>query len=622
MLDSLSRRQDQTVGRLQVIAELTEADASHSDSRSLPLLRRLAGSYLLPHRGELAVAVLLMLAASITTSGKAVLIRYIFDDIFARKQPELILPIAGLVFLVFLASGLAAYGSSIILNRIGQGVVTDIQRDSLAHLIDADLAFFHDHPAGELISRLTNDVEEMRYAIVESMTNSGTNALRLIGLIAVMFWMDWRLSAFSVIVFPLAGLWVGRRGRRMRRVSNSAQIERGQFAHLLNQTFQNVRHIKAYGMEAYEKRRVGLTIQRLFALAHKSFRISAISEPVNELLGALPVCGLIIYGGLEVIAGRTTTGALMAFIFAFLSAYEPIKRLAKTSAVMQRGLSAADRLFRVLDDPPAIRDRAGATPLILAEPSIRLENVRFAYRDGHVALSGVTIDVPAGQTVALVGPSGAGKSTVLSLIPRFYDATEGAVLIGGKDVRDVTLASLRSQMALVSQEVAMFDDTILANIAYGRTGATESDIVEAARGAAADDFIRALPQGYQTRVGENGVKLSGGQRQRIAIARALLRAAPILLLDEATSALDAESERVVQEALAVLGRGRTVVVIAHRLSTVVNADLIYVLDHGRVVDCGTHAELIRRPGLYSRLYGMQSAEAESPGASPLRVASG
>jgi subfamily B ATP-binding cassette protein MsbA len=550
-----------------------------------------------------------MVVASVMTSGKAVLIRYIFDTIFANKQVEWILPIAGIVFAVFLAGGLAAYGSSIILNRIGQGVVTDIQRDSLAHLIDTDISFFHEHPAGELISRLTNDVEEMRYAIVESLTNSGTNTLRLIGLIGIMFWMDWRLSVFSIAVFPLAGIWVGRRGKRMRRVSNSTQVERGQFAHLLNQTFQNVRHIKAYGMEDYEKRRVGDTIQRLFLLAHKGFRISAISEPVNELLGAIPVCGLIIYGGHEVIGGHTTTGALMAFIFAFLSAYEPIKRLAKTSAVMQRGLSAAERLFAVLDDPPTIRDREAATDLEIATPSIRLENVKFAYKSGVPALDGVTIDVPAGKTVALVGPSGAGKSTVLSLIPRFYDVDEagGAVLIDGRDVRGVTLKSLRLQMALVSQEVALFDDTILSNIAYGRPGASEAEIVAAAKGAAAD-FIEVLPEGYQTRVGENGVKLSGGQRQRIAIARALLRGAPILLLDEATSALDAESERIVQEALSVLGQGRTVLVIAHRLSTVVNADLIYVMERGRVVESGTHAELMRKGGLYSRLYGIQAAE--------------
>lgn len=602
------------------ISTLSQSAPAGRQSHSLALLKRLVLTYLLPHSGQLMLSVLFMGIASATTSGKAVLIRHIFDDIFTSKQPGLILPIAGLVFLVFAVGGLASYASSVILNRIGQGVVTDIQRDSLAHLIDSDIAFFHEHPAGELISRLTTDVDEMRYAVVESLTNFGKTTLTLIFLIGVMFAEDWRLASLTFIVFPLAGLWVGRRGKRLRRVSNNTQEERAHFAHLLNQTFQNVRHIKAYGMEAYEKKRVGAAIQRLFDLAHKAFRIGALSDPVNELLSAIPICALIVYGGYRVIAGQTTTGALFAFITAFMLAYEPIKRLAKSSAVLQRGLSAAERLFRVLDNPPVIHDRDDAVPLALESPTIRLENVRFAYHPGAAALDGITLDVPAGKTVALVGPSGAGKSTVLSLIPRFYDAGEGRVLVGGRDVREVTLASLRGQMALVSQEVAMFDDTIAANIAYGRLGATQADIEKAAGGAAAADFIRALPDGYATRVGENGVKLSGGQRQRIAIARALLRGAPILLLDEATSALDAESERIVQEALTVLGQGRTVLVIAHRLSTVVNADLIYVLDEGRVVESGSHGELMRRGGLYSRLYGIQAAQTIDHTETPARLA--
>jgi len=581
-------------------------------SNSFQLLKRLVRSYLLPHKGELALALFFMAVASATTSGKAVLIRHIFDDIFAAKRPELILPIAAIVLLVFLAGGLASYGSSVILNRIGQGVVTDIQRDSLSHLIAADLAFLHEHPAGELISRLTTDIDEMRYAVVESLTNFGKTTLTLILLVGVMFREDWRLASFSFVVFPVAGIWVGRRGKRLRRVSNATQVERALFAHLLNQTFQNIRHIKAYGMENYERKRVGDAIQRLFGLAHKAFRIAALSDPVNELLGALPICALIIYGGYRVIDGQTTTGALFAFITAFMLAFEPIKRLAKSSAVLQRGLSAAERLFRVLDSPPAIADRPDAVPLSLGAPTIRLENVRFSYRVGQPALEGVTIDVPAGRTVAIVGPSGAGKSTVLSLIPRFYDVDGGVVRVGGQDVRGVTTASLRAHMALVSQEVAIFDDTILANIAYGRPAASEAEIRRAAEGAAAAEFIDGLPDGYATRVGENGVKLSGGQRQRIAIARALLRGAPILLLDEATSSLDAESERIVQDALSVLGKGRTVLVIAHRLSTIVNADLIYVLDNGRIVESGTHAELILRGGLYSRLYGMQTAEQGKP----------
>ena len=578
---------------------------------SLVLLKRLVRTYLLPYAPQLAVATLMMVVASVATSGKAELIRYIFDDIFDAKNKELIVPISLVVFLVFVVGGLASYGAGVILNKIGQGVVTDIQRDSLTHLIESDLAFFHENPAGSLISRLTTDVDEMRYAVVETLTNFGKTTLTLIFLIGVMFWEDWRLASFAFVVFPLAGYWVGRRGKRLRSVSNSTQEERGYFAHLLNQTFQNIRHIKAYGMEAYEEKRVGGAIQRLFTLAHKSFRISALADPVNEFLGAVPICALIVYGGARVIDGKTTTGALFAFITAFMLAYEPIKRLSKSSTVLQRGLSAADRLFRLLDTRAAIRNADGAVALVMEAPTIRLEDVHFSYRPGQPALEGVTLLVPAGKTVALVGPSGAGKSTVLSLIPRFYDADSGRVLVGEREVRGVTVSSLREQMALVSQEVAMFDDTIGANIAYGRVGASEADVVAAAEGAAADEFIRSLPEGYATRVGENGVKLSGGQRQRIAIARALLRGAPILLLDEATSSLDAESERIVQDALSALGRGRTVLIIAHRLSTVVNADFIYVMEAGRVVEGGTHAELMRRGGLYSRLYGIQASQRDS-----------
>ena len=400
--------------------------------------------YLLPHGKELALAVIFMAVASATTSGKALLIRHIFDDIFTARRPELILPIAATVLFVFLAGGLASYGSSVILNRIGQGVVTDIQRDSLAHLIESDLAFFHDHPAGELISRLTTDIDEMRYAVVESLTNFGKTTLTLVLLVGVMFREDWRLAAFTFIVFPLAGIWVDGGGKRLRGVSNATQIERAEFAHLLNQTFQNIRHIKAYGMEAYERERVGAAIRRLFHLAHKAFRIAALSDPVNELLGAIPICALIIYGGYQVIDGPRHTGALFAFITAFMLAFEPIKRLSKSSAVLQRGLSAADRLFRVLDDPPTIADRPGAVALARGAATIRLENVHFRYGGGPPALDGVTLDVPEGKTVALVGPSGAGKSTVLSLIPRFYEVESGAVLIGGQDVRSVTLESLRA----------------------------------------------------------------------------------------------------------------------------------------------------------------------------------
>jgi subfamily B ATP-binding cassette protein MsbA len=413
------------------------------------------------------------------------------------------------------------------------------------------------------------------------------------------------------VVFPLAVLPIVKIGRRMRKVSTNTQEQLGAFTALLSETFQGARHVKAYGMEAYEKSRAAKVIEDVYRLACKAARTRSLSHPIMESLGGIAILLVILYGGSQVITGTRTTGQLFSFITALLLAYEPMKRLAQLNANLQEGLAAAARVFDMLDAPAAIVDAPDAQPLAIRGGAIRLERVRFAYRAGEKdapALNGISIDIPAGKRIALVGASGAGKSTVLNLIPRFYDVGEGRVTVDGQDVREVTLASLRANIALVAQEMDLFDDTVRANIAYGRVGASEAEIVAAARAASAHDFITRLPQGYDTMVGGRGLKLSGGQRQRIAIARAMLRDAPILLLDEATSSLDTESERQVQDALRALMRGRTTVVIAHRLSTVVDADLIYVLDGGRVIESGSHGELLARGGAYARLYAMQFAD--------------
>jgi subfamily B ATP-binding cassette protein MsbA len=397
----------------------------------------------------------------------------------------------------------------------------------------------------------------------------------------------------------------------MRKVSTNTQEQLGAFTALLSETFQGARHVKAYGMEAYEKSRAATVIEDVYRLACKAARTRSLSHPIMESLGGIAILLVILYGGSQVITGTRTTGQLFSFITALLLAYEPMKRLAQLNANLQEGLAAAARVFDMLDAEPAIVDAPNAPPLAIRGGAIRLDRVRFAYRAGDKdapALNGVTIDIPAGKRIALVGASGAGKSTVLNLIPRFYDVGEGRVTVDGQDVREVTLASLRANIALVAQEMDLFDDTVRANIAYGRHGASEADIAAAARAASAHDFVARLPQGYDTMVGGRGLKLSGGQRQRIAIARAMLKDAPILLLDEATSSLDTESERQVQDALRALMRGRTTVVIAHRLSTVVDADLIYVLDAGRVIESGSHGELLARAGAYARLYAMQFAD--------------
>jgi len=450
----------------------------------------------------------------------------------------------------------------------------------------------------------------LRSAAANVLVAIGKDTVTVVFLAALMFYEDWVLALVSFFAFPLAIRPITSIGRRMRRVSASTQVETGLVTTLLNQTFQGARHVKAYSMEAYEQQRAGILFERLFRLVDRANRTRARASPMMEALGGAAVAVVILYGGYQVIEGARTTGAFFTFIAALLLAYQPVKSLANLNASLQEGLAAAERLFEVLDIEPAIRDRDGALPLRLAGGEIVLTDVRFGYQPHAVALDGVSLTVPAGSTVALVGRSGAGKSTVLNLIPRFYDVSAGTITIDGQDVQDVTLASLRGALALVAQEASLFDDTVRANIAYGRFGASQEEIEAAAAAAGADEFIAELPQGYDSLVGEHGIRLSGGQRQRLAIARAMLKDAPILLLDEATSALDNESERQVQAALRRLMRGRTTLVIAHRLSTITGADLICVMDRGRIVESGKHAQLLARGGAYARLYETQFALAD------------
>lgn len=579
--------------------------ATAAQQKSWPLIRRLMGTYLRPHMGVVVLAVMFMVLSAGLTASFAKLMEPIMDEVLGNRRGDLVAPFGLAIFFIFATNGIVTYAYTVMMNLVGQSIVARIQHDLFSRFMDLDLKFFHDNPSGQLIARVTNDVNAVRAATAESIVGIGKSLLTLILLVGLMFWQDTTLALMAVCAFPLAAAFVARLGRRLRKISRGIQNEIGSLTDILSQIFQGIRQVKAYGREDHERERAGAAIWRVRNLVFKSVRVGNLSTPMNEGLLGAALMFVIMYGGHQVVEGQLTIGALMSFITAFALAYEPLRKLAKLNNALQMGLGAADRIFEMMDRKPDIADRPDARVLDAVRPDIVFENVSFAYgADGGHALDGVSFAVPAGKVVALVGPSGSGKTTAMNLVPRFYDVTGGRVLVGGEDVRDVSMESLRRHMALVSQDITIFDESVRANIAYGRKGATEAEIEAAAHAAAANDFIRSLPQGYDTRLGEDGVKLSGGQRQRIAIARAILRDAPILLLDEATSALDTESERAIQASLEALQQGRTTLVIAHRLSTVRKADRIIVMHKGRIAEEGTHDELIARRGLYARMHEM------------------
>jgi len=571
------------------------------------LMARLVRDFVRPYIGWIVAAVFFMIIVAATTAASAWLMKPVIDDVFVAKDGDMLKLISLAVLATFMIKGFANYAQNILMSRVGMRIIADAQKRLYAHLTRMDLGFFHQNPTGTLVSRFTVDINQIRTVVSNALTSLGKDFMTLIALVGVMFYQNLELAFISIFVFPVAILPIVKLGKRMRKVTANTQAETGLFMTLLGQTFQGIRVVKAYGMENYEKGRVGTLIEKLFILSFKAARIRAMVSPIMETLGGVAITVVIAYGGNQVIGGQSTTGELFSFITALLLAYDPMKKLANLNVSIQEGLAGAQRMFNVLDTEPEILDKPDARPISNIKGDIALTDVSFAYTSDVATLSNVSLKVPAGQRVALVGPSGAGKSTILNLIPRFYDIEHGSVSIDGIDVRDVTMASLHQNIALVSQEIMLFDDTVRANIAYGRDGASDQEIETAASHAAAHEFILQLPDGYDTRVGEQGVKLSGGQRQRLAIARAMLKNAPILLLDEATSALDTESERQVQTALDQLMAGRTTLVIAHRLSTVVDADIIYVIEDGRIAQSGSHAALLDGGGPYAKLYALQFA---------------
>ncbi|MBL4590086.1 MAG: ATP-binding cassette domain-containing protein [Alphaproteobacteria bacterium] len=577
--------------------------------KSTSVIMRLAKTYLRPYVGQLLVALFFMIIGAAATASFARLLQPVLDQLLigVKENPEQLSKVwnlGGSIFLCFFFSGMATYLHTIKMNKISQSIVADIQKDVFSHFMKMEIAFFHAYPSGQLVSRITNDVNVMRGAVSDSLTGIGKSLLTLILLIAVMFFQDWKLAFITLSVFPLVAGIVALIGKRLRKLSHSIQSETANLMETLISIFQGIRQVQAYGMEQCEKDRSSKAVESVKWLNIKAVRIGAISTPVNEIMVGCVLFGIILYGAHQIAAGNQTAGGLMSFIAAFSLAYEPMKKLAKLNNSLQLGVGAADRVLKLLDVPPAIQDKPDAQELKTTSPKIELNNIVFEYDEtvDARALNDINLELKAGKVTALVGASGSGKTTILNLIPRFYDVTSGAIKIDGIDIRDLTIKSLRKNIALVSQDITIFDDTVSANIAYGTPDAKQSNIIKAAKMAAADIFISEMPEGYETKLGENGVKLSGGQKQRISIARAMLRDAPILLLDEATSALDSKSEALIQQSLHELEKGRTTLIVAHRLSTIQQADNIVVLEQGRIVEQGTHTALIKKKGVYNQLY--------------------
>jgi len=573
------------------------------------LAARIARIYMAPRWKGWTVALLAAVASAALSARLVQILRPAVDDLLGRHKPHAVVTIPLTIAALALLRTVVQVVQASLVNRIGNGVVADVQRQLFGRLVRADLARLRAQHSGAFVSSVLYDAGLTREAATSGVVNYTQNALMVLGGLWVMFHIDWTLALVALAGAPAASAVMHGFARRTTKAAKGAMSETSALSTAIMESLDGIRVVKIENREGFEEQRVGDVIRRRERHLVKGANARAWAAPVTELTTSLVLAGLIAYAAYR---GGVTPGGFTAFIAAFLMAAQSLRQLANLQGVFAEGLSAARRLFAALDVEPEVREAPGAVAMPRSSGVIRFEHVGFRYGgDGPPALNDIDFEIAAGETIALVGPSGGGKTTILNLIPRFYDPTRGRVAIDGRDLREVTLASLRDQIALVTQEPFLFDETIRANIAYARGHASDAEIERAAAAAAAHEFILALPNGYETVVGEAGARLSGGQRQRIAIARAFLKDAPILLLDEATSALDTESEAQVQSALKRLMAGRTTILIAHRLSTVRGADRIYVIDKGRVVETGDHAALMRKRGLYARLARSQDLEAET-----------
>jgi len=566
-------------------------------------------SYVKPHLKRLIIGLLCMVFTAILTALSLWIIKPVVDKILANTDKEQakyflsILPLA--IIVIYALKGITLYCQHYLIDYVGNKIILEMRYQLYSHITELSLRFFNNQKIGVLISRITNDVSMVQGAIANVMGNIIGSILNIIGLLALAFYLNWKLALISIIVFPLAVYPVIVFGKKMKSAAHGYQEKFGNLTSILNETFNGIRIVKAFGMENYERDRFKQELYKIFDYTMRGVRAASMASPIMETIGAIGISALIWYAGTAVINEELTTGTFFAFIGTLTSLYPQIKKLNDMNNVIQQALSAAERIFEIIDIKPDITEIEGMREVNEFNNEIEFKNVEFSYNKEKKVLKNVSFKIKKGQIFAAVGPSGAGKSTLADLLARFYDVDSGEIFIDGTDIREIKIQSLRKLIGIVTQETILFNDTIKNNILYGHKEINEEKLILAAKAANAYDFIMEMKDGFETLIGDRGVKLSGGQRQRIAIARAILKNPPILILDEATSSLDSESEILVQEAINNLMKNRTTFVIAHRLSTVRNADNIIVLDDGQIVEQGKHDELIKNNLLYTKLYNMQ-----------------